>query len=60
MTVTHCLGPLAAKLRRLPMTAWGAALDKLPKVCPNGCKVHCRAVCTQYARDQRELAGRRA
>lgn len=56
MNTTYCLGDFARRIRHKPIEQWGAELQRLPEVCPHGCAVHCRAVCTQYARDQRELS----
>jgi len=60
MSVTHCLGDFAKRIRHKPVTKWGAEIQRVPEVCTKGCAVHCRAVCKQYARDQRELMKHRS
>jgi hypothetical protein len=57
VSVTHCLGPFAQSLRRLPLTnaAWKQAIDAQPETCPNGCNANCREVCRDYAEMQRKM-----
>lgn len=52
MSATHCLGPFAERIRKLPRAAWKAEVEALPETCPHGCRVNCRSFCAAFARVQ--------
>jgi hypothetical protein len=61
MTVTHCLGPFALRLSRLPLqrAAWKALIESQPEQCPHNCGRSCRELCREYAKVQRKCVERK-
>lgn len=59
MSATHCLGPFAAQLRKLPRDQWKGLVESVPVKCEKGCGVECRNFCASYARVQWRMAALR-